>query len=155
MVRRRSLFGLLLPFVLLAGQAMAATYTVTNLNDSGAGSLRAAILAANANKGSTVVFGTSGTINLSSPLPAITTQMTIDGTTAPGFTGTPVVSVNFNSIPGLTVAAGADGSKIKSLSLVRAQNAAITLQASKVTVQGNYIGLLTNGARRRQSRETG
>ena len=44
------------------------------------------------------------------------------------------------------MAAGADGSNIKSLSLVHALNAAITLQASRVTVQGNYIGLLTTGA---------
>jgi trimeric autotransporter adhesin len=144
--KRRNFFGLALPFMFLAGQVMAATYTVTNLNDSGTGSLRAAILAANANSGGTVVFNTNGPINLSTPLPAITSQMTIDGTTATGFSGTPLVSVNFNSIPGITVAAGADGSKIKSLSLVRAQNAAITLQASKVTVQGNYLGLLTNGA---------
>jgi trimeric autotransporter adhesin len=132
--------------MLLASQAVAATYTVTNLNDSGSGSLRAAILAANANRGSTVAFEISGTINLSTPLPGITNQMTIDGTTAPGFLGKPVVSVNFNSGPGLTLAAGAVSSTIKSLSLVRALNAAITLQASNVTVQGNYIGVLPTGA---------
>ena len=137
---------MLLPFALLATQAMAATYTVTNLNNSGAGSLRQAILAANANKGSTIAFGTSGTINLSSALPDITTQVTIDGSTAPGFTGIPVISVNFNLTPGLTFAVGADSSTIKSLSLVGARNAAITLLASTVTVQGNYIGLLANGA---------
>jgi len=144
-INTRKLFGLILPFALLASQAVAATYSVTNLSDSGTGSLRAAMLSANTNKGSTVTFGVSGTINLSTPLPAITSQVTIDGTTAPGFSGTPVVSVNFNSIPGITVAAGAEGSNIKSLSLVHALNAAITLQASKVTVQRNYIGLLANG----------
>src|ERR1700719_432573 len=113
-VRKRSFYGLL-AVALFAGQVMAATYTVTNLNDLGTGSLRAAILAANANSGGTVVFNTNGTINLSTPLPAITSQMIIDGTTATGFSGTPLVSVNFNSIPGITVAAGADGSKIKSM----------------------------------------
>ena len=103
--RKRKLVGLILPFTLLASQALAATYPVINLNDSGPGSLREAILSANASKGSTVAFGTSGTINLSTPLPDIASQMTIDGTTAPGFSVTrvPVVSVNFNSIPGLTV----------------------------------------------------
>jgi trimeric autotransporter adhesin len=130
--------------MLLAGQSMAATYTVTSLNDSGAGSLRAAMLSANANKGSTIVFGTDGTINLSQPLPAITTQMTIDGATAPGFSGTPEVSLNFSFGLGLTVAAGGDGSTIKSLSLVHAVGAALTLRASRVTVQGNYIGLQTD-----------
>jgi trimeric autotransporter adhesin len=131
--------------MLSACQAMAAIYTVTNLNDSGPGSLRAAMVSANANKGSTVVFDTNGTINLSEPLPAITTQLTIDGSSAPDFSGTPVVSINFNSGPGLTVAAGGASSTIKSISLVRALGAAVTLRASKVTIQANYIGLLTNG----------
>lgn len=137
---------LVLPAVLLAAQAMAATYTVTNLNDSGAGSLRAAILAANAKIGSTVVFGTSGMINLFTPLPDIAKSMTIDGATAPGFAGTPIVCVNFNGNEGLAVAAGADRSSIKSLSLVNAAHAAVTLRGSKVTLQGNYIGLLTDGS---------
>jgi hypothetical protein len=48
-VRRRNFFGLILPFMVLAGHSEAATYTVTNLNDSGTGSLRAAMLSANAN----------------------------------------------------------------------------------------------------------
>jgi parallel beta-helix repeat protein len=145
MYKRRFFFGLVLPLVFLASQAEAATYTVTNLSDSGSGSLRAAIQSANASQGNIVVFSTSGTINLSSPLPAITSQTTIDGTTAPGFSTNPLISVNFNSMPGITVAAGADGCSIKSLSLVRALNAAITLQASKVILQRNYIGLLTTG----------
>jgi trimeric autotransporter adhesin len=147
-LKRQKLFGLVLPLALLASQTLAATYTVSNLNDSGAGSLRAAILTANANQGSNVAFAVNGTINLSSTLPNIATQMTIDGSTAPGFSldsEVPVVSLNFNFNPGLTVAAGADASTIKSLSLVHALNAAITLQASKVTVQRNYIGLLTTG----------
>ncbi len=146
--QRRFFFGLVLPLVFLVSQAVAATYTVTNLNDSGAGSLRAAILAANANQGGTLVFSTRGTINLSSTLPNIATRMTINGSTAPGFSHlseVPVVSLNFNFNPGLTVAVGADSSTIKSLSFVHALNAAITLQASRVTVQGNYIGLGTDG----------
>jgi len=128
-LKKRNLIGLSLLFALLVSRGMAATYTVTNLNDSGAGSLRRAILAANANKGSTIVFGTNGTINLSTPLPDITSQVTIDGSTAPGFSGTPVVSINFNSRKGLTVAADADRSTIKALSLVGANNAAVTLLA--------------------------
>jgi parallel beta-helix repeat protein len=152
-LKKWSLRGLVLPFMLLASHVAAAIYTVTSLGDSGRGSLRQAILNANTDKGSTVAFGVAGTIVLSTPLPNITTQMTIDGATAPGFAatpgsaGTPVVSINFNSLTGITVAAGADGSNIKSLSLISALNAAITLQALKVTVQGNYIGLQTNGVR--------
>lgn len=51
---------------------LAATFTVTNVLDSGAGSLRQAIIDANANgSGSTITFATSGTIPLASSLPGI------------------------------------------------------------------------------------
>src|SRR5262245_6232297 len=44
-------------FLALAASAQAATITVTNLNDDGAGSLRQAILAANASVGAdTITF---------------------------------------------------------------------------------------------------
>lgn len=62
------------------------TYTVTNTNDSGAGSLRTAITNANSNAaGDTIEFSVSGTITLSSTLPNLTDaqSVTIDGTTAP------------------------------------------------------------------------
>src|SRR5689334_22587090 len=54
------------------GSADAATFTVTNLNDSGAGSLRQAILDANANPGAdqvTFQSSLSGQITLTSELP--------------------------------------------------------------------------------------
>ena len=141
--------ALVLPATLIAGlppTPVAGTYTVLNLNDSGAGSLRQAVQSANLNKGSIIAFATTGTIKLSTPLPNISKQATIDGTTAPGYSGSPVVSIDFNGRPGLYFASGAEGSALKSLSLVKAGSAAITIQASKITVQGNYIGLLPNGA---------
>jgi hypothetical protein len=57
------------------------TYTVTNLNDSGAGSLRQAILDANANVPieDTITFSVSGTILLGTSLPDITDNLVIDG----------------------------------------------------------------------------
>jgi hypothetical protein len=66
---------------ILEDRALPSTLTVTNLNDLGAGSLRAAINSANASPGSTINFlpGLSGSINLNSALPAITTSMEIDG----------------------------------------------------------------------------
>ena len=45
---------------LIALSTQAATITVTNTNDDGAGSLRQAI--ANANNGDTIHFGVAGTI---------------------------------------------------------------------------------------------
>ena len=129
------------------GAGVPIAYSVTNLNDSGPGSLRAGLLVAAASKtGTTISFATSGTIMLASPLPTIGKPVTIDGATAPGFAAAPVVGINFDNNTGLLLARGATGSVIDSLSLTNSGNAAITLQASEVTVQGNYIGLKTNGA---------
>ena len=75
--------------------------TVTNTNDSGAGSLRQAILDANANPGSDVIdFNIGGggpqSIMLTSPLPAITEWLNIVGSTQPGWSGTPLISIGEN-----------------------------------------------------------
>ena len=74
---------------LAAASALANTYTVTSTADSGAGSLRQAILDANANPGAdTIEFNIVGsgvqTIAPASALPAITDGVTIDGYTQPG-----------------------------------------------------------------------
>ncbi len=58
----------------------ALTYTVTNTADSGAGSLRQAIIDANANPGAdTINFSVTGTITLGSSLPTVTDPLTITG----------------------------------------------------------------------------
>jgi len=67
-----------------ASPAWADTFTVTNLNDSGPGSLRAAMNAAEAKAGADeIVFadGVSGTITLASTLPMVTDPagLVIDG----------------------------------------------------------------------------
>lgn len=71
------------------GPAAGATFSVSNTNDSGAGSLRQAITDANADVGSphTITFlGTlaNSTITLANDLPAITTSLTVDGAGASG-----------------------------------------------------------------------
>lgn len=84
---------------------------VTNTNDSGAGSLRQAILDANASAGpDTVCFAIPGTgphtITLTSALPVITEQLTINGTTQTGYgTGAPIgtggtVGTGTDCVPG-------------------------------------------------------
>jgi hypothetical protein len=73
------------PLAIVQTQAQS-TFTVTNTNDQGPGSLRQAILDANANAGAdTINFQIPGsgvpTIAPLSPLPDITEAITIDGTT--------------------------------------------------------------------------
>ncbi|AMO37053.1 autotransporter outer membrane beta-barrel domain-containing protein [Thauera humireducens] len=62
---------------LVAQAATAATYTVVNDNDSGAGSLRQAITDANADAGSTIELSGSLDLTPSSPLPTLTGTTTI------------------------------------------------------------------------------
>ena len=88
----RLLAGLL--FFAASATLLANTYTVLNTNESGAGSLRQAILDANANAGlDTIAFGVTGTgcdgsgvctISPASDLPTITSPVLIDGYTQTG-----------------------------------------------------------------------
>ena len=57
----------------LEERTLLSAFTVSNLNDHGAGSLRQAILNANSNPGADVInFNVAGTITLASALPTIT-----------------------------------------------------------------------------------
>src|SRR2546425_11027634 len=79
--------------------AFAATFTVLNTSDSGAGSLRQAIIDANNNPGTDLIsFRIPGTkpytITPGSALPSITDPVTIDGTTQTNFTGQPIIQLS-------------------------------------------------------------
>ena len=132
----------------LEGRELLATFAVTSLGDTGAGSLRQAIIESNARPGADVIdFAVAGTIRVGRiSLPAIKDTLTIDGSTAPSFAGSPVVTVDFHGTQGLRFGRGADGSAVGSLALVGAGSAGVILDASRVTVEGNYIGLLADGA---------
>jgi parallel beta-helix repeat protein len=125
------------------------TYIVSNLNDSGAGSLRAAITAADAATGtsSTIEFSVSGTIALASDLPDITQKVTIDATTAPGAAagGAPVVNLDFNGHSGLTFAVGSNGSSLLGVAAGGASGNGVTIESSGVTIAGDYVGLTSSG----------
>ena len=79
----------------LEERALLAVIAVTSTDDSGDGSLRQAILDSNASVGvaDTIQFNVDGggvqTIRPLSPLPEITDPVGVDGTTQPGFPGTP------------------------------------------------------------------
>ena len=127
-----------------------AVFTVDTLNDSGQGSLRAALIAANADTSGTptrIQFDVAGTITLSSDLPAITRTMAIDATTAPTHTtnGPPVVGLDCNGHAGLVFAPGSDASSLLGLALGGASGNGVTLEAGSITLDGNYVGLTVAG----------
>jgi len=132
----------------LESRTVLSTFTVTNLKDHGAGSLRRAILDANAHAGPDVIqFNVAGTIKLTTAaLPAITGKVDIDGTTAPGFAGTPVIEIDFNQFAGLRFNSGTSGSSLRALGLVRSGGTGVTVNgAGGVIIVGNYVGLRLNG----------
>jgi titin len=123
-------------------------------NDSGAGSLRQAILDANADHGpDTIAFAIGGggvqTIRPTSPLPTITAAVTIDGTTQPGYAGTPLIVLNGDNARvsgnnGLTITGG--NSVVKGLVVNGFFNAGILMCGGGGNViAGNYIGTDVSG----------
>lgn len=88
--------------IFFVARANAATFTVTNTNDSGAGSLREAINDANSNSNpatmDVIEFNIAGagvkTITLVSALPTITQKVTINGYSQPGASANTAVAPN-------------------------------------------------------------
>ena len=130
------------------------TFTVTNTNDSGAGSLRQAIIDANTNSGADIIdFNIAGTtahtINLSSVLPNITEQVTIDATSDDSYSvngNRPAIIVDGNGLigSGFTFESTTDNSIIQGLVIRDFAGNGITLYggADGITIQGNYLGSL-------------
>ncbi|OUC15999.1 MAG: hypothetical protein B0A82_03825 [Alkalinema sp. CACIAM 70d] len=114
---------------------------VTNTNDSGEGSLRQAILNANAFAGSnTITFQIPGagphTIALQSALPNITDTVIIDGTSQAEFTTTPLITLDGTAIAttanGLTLAA--NGNQVKGLTITNFKGDGIAITGSNNTI---------------------
>ena len=118
--------------------------------DDGAGhcTLRAAIQEAFFNSGPDTInfsIGTgSQTISPSSALFNIGGPVTIDGTTQPGYSGTPLIEIdgaNAGGGNGLNFATGSDNSAVKGLIIDNFTDYGIQITgASGFTIQGNYIG---------------
>jgi hypothetical protein len=131
----------------------AATFLVTNTNDSGGGSLRQAILDANASPGADAInFNLPGapphTITPTSPLPVISDPLAIDGATQPGFAGTPIIELNGANVglgDGLTITAG--NSAVRGLVVNRFRGHGVMLENGGANViEGNYIGVNVAGS---------
>ena len=138
--RRSRQFQLRLPEQ-LEGRRLLATFTVVNTDDSGAGSLRQAILDANgaANPSGEVdhiAFNIPGsgvqTIKVSvDPLPEISDPVSIDGYTQPGaIANTNEITASDNAVPLIEI----DGSAIPDSA------AGLSISAGGSTVRGLVIG---------------
>jgi titin len=131
----------------------AATFTVSNVDDSGTGSLRQAILDANANPGvDTIAFAIQGTgpfsITPLSALPPITDPVIIDGTSQPGYTAKPLVEINGSDIStnadGLLIEAGS--STVLGLAINRCTRDGIRIESLGTNViQANFLGTDVTG----------
>ncbi len=138
----------------LEDRRLLAPLMVTSTLDNGvAGTLRYAIEQADAASGNSIIdFNLPGTgpqtIDLSSPLPAITSPVTIDGTSQPGYSGTPVVVLNGSNAGadanGLTLSGGLD--KVFGLEIINFQGSGIVLSGAPFDViEGNVIGTDASG----------
>ncbi len=131
---------------------MLTTFLVSTAADSGAGSLRQAILSSNAAPGSnTIDFGIGSgaqTISLLSALPNITVPVAIDGTTQPGYTTAPLIDLDGtgagSSANGFDLAAGSGGSTISALVINNFNADGILVTTTGNAIQSSYIG--TNAA---------
>ena len=127
------------------------SFVVTNTDDSGEGSLRQAILDANANEGAeTITFAIPGsgrhTITVATALPAIAENTTIDGTSQSGFIGTPLIELTGgSSFAGLALT-GHDA-VVRSLAIYGFQNA-VEITGTGNRLVGSYIGLDGTGTAR-------
>ena len=145
---------MLFAFLFHVGAVHGDTFTVTNMADSGLGSLRLAITDANANPGpDTINFQIIGTapftINLLSALPAVTDPVTIDATAQLEWTNseTPVVELNGASAGSSSVGLQLNSAfnTVKGLAINRFLSYGIVLSGASNVIQGNYIGTDTTG----------
>src|SRR5205807_1160620 len=144
--------------VTISPPAGSGPLMVTSTSDAGAGSLRAAIQAANAAAGAQgIAFRIPGagpfTIASATLLPALSDTVVIDATTQPGYAGAPIVAIAGTALPpdsnGLVLTA--PGSTVRGLAIhsfttaTLAGGNAIVLSGANGTIAGNYLGLDPSG----------
>jgi len=133
--------------------ASAGTFTVTNTAASGAGSMRQAILDSKANPDSdTINFNIPGAgphvIQPTTNLPALTTEVLIDGTSQPGYAGVPIIVIDGSlagaSVNGMQLVGGNSVVKALAIHSFSANGLRFNTLGGN-TVEGCYIGLQQNG----------
>jgi hypothetical protein len=126
---------------------------VTSTADSGAGTLRQALVNANASAVAGIIDFNIGTgpqtINLNLPLPEVTVGITIDATTQPGYAGEPDIELD-----GSGLILDADSNLVRGLALdgfgtgvsgSPGAGVGIWLKGDNNVVTGNYIGIDLTG----------
>jgi len=165
---RRLVLGFVTAAALLApaggAEAAGTTFVIDSTGDSedassldgvclvsdGGCTLRAAIQQANSSPGlDTIAFAIDSgpqTIDIGLPmggssLPTITDPVVIDGTTQPGFAGSPIIELNgYDNLPGLRISAG--NSTVRGLVINRTAGDALLITSSGGnTIEGNYFGV--------------
>lgn len=158
-------FPHLILLVLSAANSLGAgPFTVINVNDSGAGSLRQAILDANTMGGGTINFNIPGagvhTISPLTALPTITNSVIIDGYTQSGASmNTNPATQGINAVlkiqlsgamaptnsnfSGLTI--NADNCTVRGLVINSFQHDAIDVSSNGNVIAGNFIGTDSTG----------
>ena len=137
----------------LETRQVLSTFTVSSVADSGAGSLRQAIIDANKATGASTINFSIGsglqTISLKSALPVVTVPLTIDGTSQPGYAGTPLVTLDGSSagsgVRGLELAGGND--VVLGLAIDNFSMHGIQLDGNNNKIAGNYIGVDASGTK--------
>ncbi len=130
----------------LEGRQMPSIFMVTTTADAGPGSLRQAILDANAQPGlDTIAFGIGGSgvpvIRPNTALPAVTDPVVIDGTTQPDSHRIVLNGSHAGAgVNGLTIAAGA--STVRGMVIGGFAGDGLVLQdAGGDVITGNYLGM--------------
>ena len=116
--------------------------------------LRAAIRVANDLAGpDTIKFNIPGsgvqTIAPATALPNITSKVTIDGTSQPGYSASPLIEIQGslagNGVNGLVFLGASNQSTVKALTINRFEQAGVLFQSSENRIENSWIGLSADG----------
>jgi parallel beta-helix repeat protein len=143
---RRRIPGLALLLCLATLPLSAATFVVTNTNDSGPGSLRAAIGAVNAltTEDSTINFSIGTGPQTIQPLTTLylttgNNHVTIDGNSQPGFAGKPLIELDGSQLAGNANLLSVSNAVIRSLILNGAPEAGLEISSPFFGVGESWV----------------
>ena len=150
--RRAPRFEFVTSLEALEARLLLSTIVVTNNADSGPGTLRDAITQADLDTTpDTIDFNIGGgghqVIALASALPVLTNAITIDGSSQPGFAGSPLIEINGAGLVMHAIELDAPSCSIRSLvinNVTGAYDSGVAIfingSATNFVIQGNEIG---------------